>query len=146
MSRYAGKVLKRLGDTEKAYSCYLEEAAKCDPPLDDSELQTIWNSAKRFYKKVSAQKGYIPPDEYGNAETLKPGDYSDVGQASVLAVEYHDILRYSPYTEKVLTDCRVKTVLTVKMARMEKTERTAEMVWTESLLICRNIHQLLLLN
>lgn len=99
MSRYAGKVLKRLGDTEKAYSCYLEEAAKCDPPLDNSELQTIWNSAKRFYKKVSAQKGYIPPDEYGNAETLKPGDYSDVGQASVLAVEYHDVLRYSPYTD-----------------------------------------------
>lgn len=64
MSRYSGKVLKRLGDTEKAYSYYLEEAAKCTPPLDDSELQTIWNSAKRFYKKVSAQKGYIPPDEY----------------------------------------------------------------------------------
>lgn len=101
MSRFAGKVLKRLGDTDTAYSRFLEEAAKCEPPLDDSELQSIWSSAKRFFQKVSAQKGYIPPDEYGFAETLRPGDYSDVGQASVLAVEYHDVLRYSPYTDYI---------------------------------------------
>ena len=53
MSHYAGRIIKRLGNTDEAYKQYLKQAEKCDPPLDDSELQTIWNSAVKFGRKVS---------------------------------------------------------------------------------------------
>ena len=65
MSRFAGRVLKRYGITEKARDAFLEHAKKCDPPLPDEELDTIWASAVRFFnKKVVSQEGYVPPDEY----------------------------------------------------------------------------------
>lgn len=51
MSRFAGRVLKRYGITEKAHEAFLEHAKKCDPPLPESELKTIWNSAVKFFKK-----------------------------------------------------------------------------------------------
>ena len=43
MSRFAGRILKKYGDTEKAHEAFLEHARKCDPPLPDSELKSIWN-------------------------------------------------------------------------------------------------------
>ena len=49
MSRFSGRILKRYGNTEKAHVSFLEFAQKCDPPLDDEELSTIWNSAVKFY-------------------------------------------------------------------------------------------------
>ena len=87
MSHYAGRIIKRLGDTDEAYRQFLKQAEKCSPPLDDSELQTIWNSAVKFGKKVSKQDGYIPPEQYNlgaasaSGFNLKPEDYSDIGQA-----------------------------------------------------------------
>lgn len=39
MSRFAGRVLKRYGITEKAHEAFLEHAKKCDPPLPESELR-----------------------------------------------------------------------------------------------------------
>ena len=67
-------------------------------PLDDAELKTIWNSALKFGAKVSTQAGYIPPEQYNAGYELKPEDYSDVGQAVVMAREYNENLRYSPST------------------------------------------------
>lgn len=99
MSHYAGRLLKRYGDTDEAHEHFLEIAQKCTPPLEDAELDTIWKSAKRFYKKVSAQEGYIAPDKYNADFLLKPTDYSDVGQAVVLSREYAERLRYSPSTD-----------------------------------------------
>lgn len=85
MSRFAGRVLKRYGITEKAHEAFLEHAKKCDPPLPESELKTIWNSAVKFFKKsIVNQEGYVPPDEYNadfESASLKPEDYSDIGQA-----------------------------------------------------------------
>lgn len=98
MSHYAGRIIKRYGDTDKAYQLYLKKAEKCSPPLDDTELKTIWNSALKFGAKVSSQAGYIPPEQYNSSFELKPEDYSDVGQAVVLAREYSESLRYSPST------------------------------------------------
>lgn len=46
MSRFAGRVLKRYGISEKARDAFLEHAKKCDPPLPDEELDTIWASDK----------------------------------------------------------------------------------------------------
>ena len=98
MSRFAGRVIKKYGDTEKAYQTFLEEAAKCVPPLDNSELSTIWHSAQRFYTKLSQQEGYVAPEVYNDPSCYKPEDYSDVGQAEVLGKYFSSELRYSPAT------------------------------------------------
>lgn len=103
MSRFAGRILKKYGDTEKAHEAFLEHARKCDPPLPDAELKTIWNSAVKFYRKsIVTQDGYVPPEEY-NADfegaTLKPEDYSDIGQAKVLVSEYGEELKYTSATD-----------------------------------------------
>lgn len=42
MSHYAGRIIKRLGNTEEAHKQFLKEAEKCSPPLDDAELAGIW--------------------------------------------------------------------------------------------------------
>ncbi len=103
MSRFAGRVLKRYGITEKAYEAFLEHAKKCDPPLPESELKTIWNSAVKFFQKsIVNQEGYVPPDEYNadfESASLKPEDYSDIGQAKVLVREYGNELKYTSATD-----------------------------------------------
>ena len=99
MSHIAGKIIKRYGNTEEAYQIFLKKAELCNPPLPESELKVIWRSALKFGNKVSKQDGYIPPEQYNSDCRLKPKDFSDVGQATVLAQEYKDILRYSPSTD-----------------------------------------------
>lgn len=98
MSRFAGRVIKKYGDGETAYQAFQEEAAKCVPPLDHAELSTIWHSAQRFYARLREQEGYVPPELYNDPNCYKPGDYSDVGQAEVLAKYFSGELRYSPAT------------------------------------------------
>lgn len=113
LSRFAGRVLKRYGETDKAHEIFLEEAEKCNPPLDDSELKTIWFSAIKFFRnKVSSDSGYVPPDQFnddfgGGAGSLKPEDYSDVGQAKVLSREYGDELKYTAATDYIRYDGEV---------------------------------------
>lgn len=99
LSHYAGRILKRFGNTDEAHKHFAEVAACCQPPLEQSELDSIWRSAQRFYGKVAAQEGYIPPEQYNQDLQLKPSDYSDVGQATVLTREYEGKLRYSPSTD-----------------------------------------------
>lgn len=41
MSHFAGRVLKKYGITDKAKEAFLEHAKRCDPPLEESELNTI---------------------------------------------------------------------------------------------------------
>ena len=98
MSRFAGRVIKKYGDTDEAYQCFLDEAAKCDPPLSDAELKTIWRSAQKFFSRVASQDGYVPPEVYNDDTSYKPEDFSDVGQAEVLAKHFSNELRYSPAT------------------------------------------------
>ena len=99
ISRYAGRILKRFGNTKEAYAHYKEVANCCRPPLEQFELDRIWQSAQKFYKKISAQEGYISPEEYNTEFRYKPYDYSDVGQATVLSQEYSGKLRYSSSTD-----------------------------------------------
>lgn len=113
LSRFAGRVLKRYGETDKAHDIFLEEAEKCNPPLDESELQTIWFSAIKFFRnKVSGDSGYVPPNQYnddfgGEAGSLRPEDYSDIGQAKVLAEEYGDELLFTAATDYMRFDGKV---------------------------------------
>ena len=103
MSHFAGRVLKRYGNTDKAYEAFMEHSKRCDPPLSKEELATIWNSAVRFFnKKVAGSDGYVPPEQYNaefGSESLKPDDYSDMGQAKVLVREYGDELKFTEATD-----------------------------------------------
>ncbi len=112
LSRFAGRVLKRYGECDKAHELFLKQAEKCDPPLEESELATIWSSAVRFYKKISADSSYVSPDKYNDEFKkgpgyLKPEDSSDVGQARVFCENYKEELVFMAatdflrYTDKV---------------------------------------------
>lgn len=102
MSHLAGRIIKRYGATDEAREIYLERAKECRPPLEQEELDRIWGSAVKFGRRVAEQEGYIPPERY-NA-TLKPEDYSDMGQAKVLCREYKDRLAYTDATDFLCYD------------------------------------------
>ena len=108
LSRFAGRVLKRYGDCDKAHEIFLRQADKCDPPLDPTELSTIWFSAVKFFNsKIASNGGYVPPSQYNNdfdTGSLKPDDYSDIGQAKAMIKEYGDELRYSDATDYLRYD------------------------------------------
>lgn len=81
LSHFAGRVIMRLGPTNEAYQAFLDEAAKCDPPLPDKELNSIWQSALKFGQRMAKQPGYISPAKYNQPDdNLKPADYSDTGE------------------------------------------------------------------
>lgn len=112
LSRFAGRVLKRYGDTERAEEIFRNRADRCDPPLDDAEVAAIWRSAKGFFRKrIASQEGYVPPEEYNEdfrgRLSLKPEDYSDIGQARVLAEEYGGELIYTEGTDYLRYDGNV---------------------------------------
>ncbi len=104
MSRFAGRILKKYGDCEEAFLAFMEESEKCSPPLDEAELMTIWRSALKFYTKVQTQNGYIAPEEYNREYSLRPADYSDIGQAKVLAREYAGEMVYTDATDYMRFD------------------------------------------
>lgn len=102
LSHIAGRLVKRYGVTGEAHQQFLIEAEKCDPPLAEQELTQIWHSAAQFGQRVAQQEGYIPPEQYNASWTYKPADYSDVGQATMLAGTYAKVLRYSPQTDYIV--------------------------------------------
>lgn len=141
MSHFAGRVLKKLGVCDKAREAYLERAKKCEPPLSDAELETIWHSAVKFYQKISAQDGYVAPEEYNDtfgSNSLKPEDYSDLGEAKVMARECIDSLRYTSATDYIAFhgDCWhedkqkslgiVEDFMDIQLADAEEAVRIAE--------------------
>ncbi|EPD33658.1 phage/plasmid primase, P4 family domain-containing protein [Propionimicrobium lymphophilum ACS-093-V-SCH5] len=99
LSRFAGRVLIRYGNTTQARELFDRKAALCDPPLPAGELAMIWDSACKFAAKVAAQPDYVLPEVYRVLSGLRPGDFSDVGQADLLAAEYANKIRYSPSTK-----------------------------------------------
>ena len=103
MHRFAVRTLKHFGRTEAAWDLFMQESRRCDPPLPAPELRSIWTSAVRFFDKVIASSPeYIPPEEYhgdSSPNSLKPPDYSDLGQAKVIVREYKDELCYTESTD-----------------------------------------------
>lgn len=99
LSRFAGRVLTRLGDTPEAREAFNVKVALCDPPLPSTEVETIWQSALNFLAKVQSQPGYVPPNNYNTTVaspvSYRPADATDVGQARVLADRYGDVLCYT---------------------------------------------------
>ena len=87
LSRFAGCVLLRYGQTAQARDLFDRKASLCEPPLGDHELESIWGSACRFAAKVKAQPGYLSPEAYAQSTRLRPDNFTDVGQASMLPAE-----------------------------------------------------------
>ena len=63
MHQYALKVLTRYGaDDGKAFR---NESQRCSPPLDNSELNQIWNGAVAYYNSdIKINADYVPPELY----------------------------------------------------------------------------------
>lgn len=71
MCRIGARIIKRYGDTPEARELFFQEAEKCDPPLEDAELNTIWASCRKFFKKLSSTPGYVPPEAYNGTGPLR---------------------------------------------------------------------------
>lgn len=70
MFQYGVRTLKRYGDTDESYQKFLEKADTCESPLPDSEIASIWKSAKKYYENIRKQPGYIPPDVYNDTSPV----------------------------------------------------------------------------
>lgn len=96
---HAARVLKRWGETEEAYHAFEMEYNKCVPLLGEKEVDSIWKSACKFYhEKIESSPDYLPPRLYEmitKGKTLKPDDFTDMGQTNVFVREYGDIIRFS---------------------------------------------------
>ncbi len=101
LHRFAVKTLKRYGDCDRARELFLKEAQRCDPPLGERELRSIWQSAAKFFgNTIEASAGYVSPENFGQKGlSLKPYDYTDIGQARVVVREYGDELCYTDSTD-----------------------------------------------
>lgn len=64
LSAFAGKIITRYGDTDKAKEIFLEAAERCTPSLEDNELETIWRSAQSFFKEKVNDGTWKTPAEY----------------------------------------------------------------------------------
>lgn len=70
LSRFAGRLLTRLGDTAEARRAFDEAAERCAPPLETEELDRIWGSAQGFlHNCVEKTPGYVPPSQYKKKKT-----------------------------------------------------------------------------
>ena len=101
LSRLASKLLVRFGDSEDTYSSLVKANEECcNPPVDEEELKTIWNSALKFYRgTVLKNPNYVSPEKYNDDRSYRPADFTDLGQATVLGDVYKEKLRYSPSTK-----------------------------------------------
>ena len=108
MHRFAVKALKRYGNSERALRLFLKDAERCDPPLGKKELQAIWASAVKFFESTIARASdYVQPEQFAGEQqrpSLRPSDYSDIGQAKVLVREYGDELCYTESTDYLRYD------------------------------------------
>ena len=64
LSAAGAGIIKRWGDTEEAEKRFRSEAGRCRPPLSEAELDRIWSSCRKFFRRISAQPGYIQPQQY----------------------------------------------------------------------------------
>ena len=65
------KILKRWGDAIEAYQMYLELSEKCSPPLENDEVERIWQSARKFYHgTIAVAPNYKEPSAYNAASPV----------------------------------------------------------------------------
>ena len=96
-----------MGRCNEAKILFSEKSKHCKPPLTQEELSDIWRNAVRHYEnKIATSNGYIQPEDFNappasdtQSPSLAPEDFTDIGQAKILAREYSDRLRYSDGTD-----------------------------------------------
>ena len=152
LSRIAGRLVKRYGVTEQSWQMFLEQAERCSPPLSESELASIWGSARRFASRVQAQPGYIPPGEYGPPAqaTLRPTDYTDMAQAKVLCMDAAGEMAYTTgtgflcYNGRYWEESDVKAVgLTMAFLERQLADAKAAVAATRDALIASGVPETL---
>lgn len=89
MYSIALSLLRSYPEANEAYTHFIEKSSHCQPPLDTQELSQIWknavNTCNKSPKSISS--------------SLKPDDYSDIGQARIIEREHGNQLRYSAATD-----------------------------------------------
>lgn len=131
LHKKACQLIVRYG-IDEARSHFDAEAAKCVPPLEQQELESIWSSACKFGKEVAAGEGYIPPEKFGAVSEilakLHPVDNSDypwteMGAGQLFADVYIDKVRYIPerkswfYYENGIWEKDIKNLKTMELCK-----------------------------
>lgn len=108
LSKKAGRLIKRYGNTSEARNLFMQEAAKCVPPLDRDELRAIWNSALKYGAKEAAKPGYVRPEDYNatsdimaflqqaRPESNQRYAWTDIGASRLFADCFKDVVQYVP--------------------------------------------------
>ena len=111
MSRIGARIIKRYGDTTEARELFFREAERCCPPLEDAELETIWGSCQKFFKKLCSTPGYISPEAYNGTGSLQwetpiPFDAFDLPTfpADTLPTAVHDYVQAVAETTQTSAD------------------------------------------
>lgn len=100
LSRRAGQLLKRYGDTDDTRRRYDEVCEKCEPRLDLTEENTIYRSAQQFFHNVIEQSpSYKPADMYDAPPFAIPTEKGYIISPPLLADYY-----LSRHTVIVVTD------------------------------------------
>ena len=84
---------KGLTEHEILTSIQAVNNGRCKPPLEDQELRKICESAAK-YERGEISRG-SPRESETNAESVKPQDYSDAGNAAAFVEKYGDGLIYT---------------------------------------------------
>lgn len=97
--RKAISLFIRYGIGDEAISNIFSVAARCEPPLEESELNAIIESAKGYAEDIIKNNDYIPPEVYSRLKgEYEPDDYTDIGQAKVFEKVFGEVVKFSPET------------------------------------------------
>ena len=97
--RKAIRLFIRYGIGDEAISNIFGVAARCEPPLEESELNAIIESAKGYAEDIIKNNDYIPPEVYSRLKgEYEPDDYTDIGQAKVFEKVFGEVVKFSPET------------------------------------------------
>ncbi len=92
MLKYAESTLTHYGENDGiSYMEFIKEAEKCSPPLEKTELDSIWASALKYYnEKIRTDPNYILPEIYSPFQ-LEVADKKALAQLRSLDKPYLNI-------------------------------------------------------
>lgn len=97
--RKAISLFIRYGIGGEAIGKIFSFAEHCEPPLEESELNAIIESAKGYAEDIIKNNDYIPPEVYSRLKgEYEPDDYTDIGQAKVFEKVFGEAVKFSPET------------------------------------------------
>ena len=84
LSHFAGRVLKRFGESDRAKELFEMACNRCTEPMEIEELDSIWRSARAFYHDtVRKMPSYIEPGEYSDSDD----DFNEINDSGEESVE-----------------------------------------------------------